>query len=185
MNIGHSSKLIYDDCAFNHRVRKSTNPMIYKLDTNAIWNKQQCMSVFGPRSGFMGNGVGTLAGHPVATAQQLTDIESILTNRNVHTSQCKNGNLNPVNLTKLQQYNLKQCPNYLDPIASHLTHPAIKYREAPTDRFYDINNNQQLPIFWNFAVNTTNEAKDNFKFQLENNKLYDPTQPIQRIYRVK
>lgn len=177
MNIGHSSKLIYDDCAYTHRVKKSTDPLIYRLDTNRIWNCNQCASTLGPRASYMGNGVSTPYGHPVATAQYLTDIDSILSNRNVPLSKCKNGQLNPINVTKMKNQHLGQCSNYLDPMNTRLTHPAINYREASIDRFYNLPQNPQKPIFWNFAINTQNEAIDNFKFEFDKLKLYDPTLP--------
>ena len=44
MNIGYSSKLPYDECAYRTRTQTSTDPMIYKLDTNQIWNCKQCFS---------------------------------------------------------------------------------------------------------------------------------------------
>lgn len=184
MNFGHSSNLIYDDCAYNYYVKKSTDPLIYNLNTNKIFNLSQFCSTVGPRSGFMGNGVGTLAsstfpepGHPPATANYLVDVESILTNRNVHTSRCKNGNLNPINLTKLKQCNLPTTNKFLDPVATHLVLPPIKYKELAINRFYDLPTDPQQPIFWNFAVNTDLEAKDNFKFKKVQINRYDPEQP--------
>ena len=101
MNIGHSSLLPYDECAYQTRIQTSVDPMIYRLDTNSIWNKNQCYTGFGPRPSYMGNGVSTIAGHPVATSQKLIDIDSVLSNRNVVISKCKSGNLNPINVTKL------------------------------------------------------------------------------------
>lgn len=184
MNFGYSSKLPYDECAYNYYVQKSTNPLIYQLNTNKIFNSSQFCSTIGPHPGFMGNGVGTLAestyfepGHPPATANYLVDIESILSNRNVHTTKCKNGNLNPINLTKLKQYNLPTNNRFLDPVATHLTLPPIKYREAPIDRFYELTTDPQKPIFWNFAVNTDLEAKDNFKFKNVKINKWSPEQP--------
>ena len=132
----------------------------------------------------MGNGVSTLAdstyfepGHPPATANYLVDVESILSNRNMHTSKCKNGHVNPINLTKLRQHDLSTNNRFLDPVATHLVIPPIKSREAPIDRFYNLNNDPQKPIFWNFAVNTDLEARDNFKFKNVSLQLYSPEQP--------
>lgn len=186
MNYGHSSNLKYDDCYFNNQLHQSTQPLIYKLDTNAIFNEGQFLSTIGPRPSFMGNGVSTVInsnyidrGHPVATAQYLTDVESILTNRNVHSSSCRNGNMNPANLTKMKCNHLTEYNRFLDPISTHLTHPPIKYREASIDRFYDLNNDPQRNIFWNFAVNTSLEAKDNFKFKMAQIPKYDPSVPTE------
>ncbi len=76
-------------------------------------------------------------------------------------------------LTKLlKQKDLGDCKNrYLDPITSRLTNPAFNYKEAPIDRFYNLNQNPQDNIFWNFAVNTDLEAKDNFKFTFDGIKV--------------
>lgn len=182
MNIGHSSLLPYDECAYKDKLKKSTDPLIYNLDTNKIWSCNQGLSTLGPRSGIMGNGVSTIAGHPVATAQYLSDVESILTNRNVPTSKCRNAQLNPINVASVPKESLVHLNNvshYLDPISSRLTHPAFNYKEAPISRFYNLNQNPQLPVFWSFAVNTKNEAIDNFKFSFDKNQQYDPTLPIE------
>jgi len=188
MNFGYSSRLPYDDCAYNYYVQKSTNPLIYRMNTNKIFNGSQFCSTFGPRPGYMGNGVSTLAdstyfepGHPPATANYLVDVESILTNRNMHTSKCKNGNVNPANLIKLSRtkynHHLPTDNKFLDPVATHLIIPPIKSREAPIDRFYELTTDPQKPIFWNFAVNTDLEAKDNFKFKNVKINRYDPMMP--------
>lgn len=182
MNIGHSSLLPYDECAYNDQIKKSTDPLIYNLDPTKIWNKNQCLSTLGPRPGIMGNGVSTISGHPIATSQYLTDVESVLTNRNVPTSKCRNGQLNPINVANVSPKllnHLNGCSNYLDPVNSRLTHPAFNYKEAPINRFYNLNQNPQLPLFWNFSINTKNEAKDNFTFVFDKNKVYDPTVPIE------
>lgn len=168
MNIGHSSQLPYDECAYRTATQISTDPMIYKLDTNSIYNCKQCFSGFGPRASYMGNQASTVIGHPVATSQYLTDIDSIFSNRNVVISKCRSGNVNPLNPTKLPLQHLPDCNNkYLDPITSRLTNPAFDYKEAPIDRFYNLNQNPQDHIFWNFAVNTDLETKDNFKFKFD------------------
>lgn len=184
VNFGHSSRTMYDnpwgtsgECEYATFYKQSTDPMIYTLDTNRIYNCKQCFTAYGPRSSYMGNGVSTVNGQNPAEAQTLTDIDSILSNRNVPLSKCKNGHLNPINVTKFKQTNLCECSNMLDPISSRLTHPAFNYKEAPTSRFYNLNQNPQKAIFWNFAVNTRNEARDNFDFTFEDNQLFDPTLP--------
>jgi hypothetical protein len=179
MNIGYNQLLINDKCAIRDRTKRSTDPMIYKLDTNQIWNCNQCLSTLGPRTNHMGNESSTYNGHPVATSNWQVDIESVLTNRNVPTSKCNTGNVNPINVTKLQEQHLSSCGSFLDPSSSRLTHPSFNYREAPIDRFYNLNQNPQEGIYWDWSVNTKNEARDNFKFNYDKNKLYDPTLPIE------
>lgn len=177
MNNGHSSRLIYDECAYIDRTKERTDPLAYRLSPHSRNNCGQCLSTLGPRSGFMGQGVSTPVGHPVATAQYLTDVESILSNRNVLTNKCKNGEMNPIDVTKMGVKHLRTCNSYLDPMASRLSYPPFNIREAPIDRFYNLPQNPQEPIFYDFAANTKLEAKDNFEYELSKIKTTDPTNP--------
>lgn len=179
MNNGHSSRLIYDECAYQDRLQERTNPLLYRLNANQIHNCDQCLSTLGPRSSYMGQGVSTTVGHPTATAQYLTDVESILTNRNLPKSKCKNGEMNPIDVTKFGLKHLPTCNGYLDPMATHLSYPPFNIREMPTDRFYNLPQNPQEPIFYDFAANTKLESKDNFVFQINRLKASDPTSPME------
>jgi hypothetical protein len=129
----------------------------------------------------MGQGVSTTAGHPVATAQFLTDVESILSNRNLPKNKCKAGEMNPINVTKFGLKHLPTCNGFLDPMATHLSYPPFNIREMPINRFYDLNTNPQEPIFYDFAVNTRLESKDNYIFNLEDVRLNDPTSPVECV----
>lgn len=177
MNNGYSSRLIYDECATQDRLQERTDPLLYRMNTNSIHNCKQCLSTLGPRSGLMGQGVSTNIGHPVATAQYLTDVESILSNRNVPTSKCKNGEMNPINVTQFGLKHLATCSGYLDPMATHLTYPPFNIKEMPINRFHDLPQNPQEPIFYNFATNTKLEAKDNHVYVIRRLKTDDPTVP--------
>lgn len=177
MNIGHSSRLIYDECAYQDRLQERTDPLLYRLNPNQIHNCDQCLSTLGPRSSLMGQGVSTTAGHPVATAQYLTDVESILSNRNLPKSKCKNAEMNPIDVTKMGLRHLPSCIGYLDPMATHLSYPPFNIKEMPTNRFYNLPQNPQEPIFYDFAANTKLDAKDNFVFDLRELKKNDPTSP--------
>jgi len=177
MNNGYSSRLIYDECATQDRLQERTDPFLYRINTNHIHNCKQCLSTLGPRSGLMGQGVSTNIGHPVATAQYLTDVESILTNRNLPTSKCKNGEVNPIDVTKFGLQHLTTCTGYLDPMATHLSYPPFNIREMPTNRFYNLPQNPQEPIFYDFATNTKLDAKDNHVYTINSLKTSDPTMP--------
>lgn len=186
MNIGHSSRLPYDDCAYEDRLLESTSPLLYDLNPNRIYSCSQCISPLGPRTQLMGNEVSTAIGHPVATAQYLTDVESILTNRNVPTSKCRNGEVNPINVnTKYQLQHLNTCGNYLDPMSSRLSFPVYNYREMSVNRFYNLPQNPQNigTIFWDDATNTKLEAKDNFKFPIMKVSSYDPAWPVEVLVK--
>ena len=108
MNIGYSSRLGYDQCAYDDRLQESTSPLLYRLDTNRINNCDKCLSVFGPRASHNGVGVSSSAkNNNIAPAQALVDVESILSNRNVSQSKCKDGKVNKVDVTK---FNLHHTP---------------------------------------------------------------------------
>ena len=177
MNIGHSSRLPYDKCAYDDRLSESVSPLLYQVNPVKIANCDACLSTLGPRASVKGYG-NSLAIDPspennVAPSQQLVDVESVLSNRNVFTSKCKIGRVNPIDVTKHGLKDAKVCNKYLDPLSSRLTYPAKNYRSIAVDRFYDLPKNPQEPIFWNFATNTRLEAKDNFKEQIPNIKNYD------------
>jgi len=162
MNIGNSTRLPYDTCAYKDRLTESTDPLLYRVYPPYNTNCDGCLSTLGPRSGFQGNGVSTVVGQSVATSQQLVDVESILSNRNMVASKCRSGEVNPVDVNQLKLKNLKICNNYLNPESSRLSYPAYNYREIATNRFIDLPKQAQKVIFWDFAANTRLEATDNF-----------------------
>lgn len=177
INFGHSSRLGYDNRAYNDKVRESTSPLQYIMDVNRIQNCNQCLSTYGPRSGYMGYGVSTSAGNTATPIQDLINIDSILSNRNVKLSKTSDGKVNPINVTDYTLNHARICDNTLNPIASHLTNPPQDYREMSINRFYDLPNNPQANIFYDQAINTTLEAKDNYRMQRPRLSNYDPTLP--------
>ena len=162
LNIGHSSRGSYDCCAYEDKLKESVSPLAYKLNANQIHNCDQCLSTLGPRSSYFGQGVSTSVGHPVATSQALVDVESVLSNRNLKKTKCRRDEVNHVDVNKFKLEHLRICNDYLNPLSSRLSYPAANYREMATNRFYNLNQNPQANIFWDFASNTTLEAKDNF-----------------------
>ena len=68
------------------------------------------------------------------------------------------------------------CIHGEDPMASRLSYPPFNYREAPIDRFYNLPTPAQEPIFYDFAVNTKLDAKDNYVYDLSTLKT-DPVHP--------
>jgi len=166
MNIGHSSRLPYDKCAYPDRLSESVGPLGYRLNPNQIHNCEQCLSTLGPRSSLMGNGVSTAVGQQVANSQKLVDVESILSNRNLPLNKCKVGEVNPIDVNKFKLKHARICNEFLDPLSSRLTYPAATYRELGINRFYDLGQNPQNNIFWDFRTNTKLEAKDNYMTKL-------------------
>lgn len=179
MNIGHSSNLLYDQCAYDDRYKESTDPLRYRVNENNIANCDACLSTLGPRSGFLGYGVSNESGDNVATSQKLVDVESLLSNRNIPTSKCKDGNVNHIDMTKLDVKHPRTCDKFLDPVSSRLTNPASTYRGGSINRFYNLPKNPQEVVFWNFAVNSTLEAKDNYIEQIPELKRHDPSHPVE------
>ena len=177
INQGHSSRLIYDKCAYEDDLAQSVSPLLYKLNPNQINNCEGCLSVFGPRSGHNGYGVSTTVGHRTSPAQDLVDVESILSNRNVIASKCKDGKVNDIDVTKFHLQHARVCNDFLDPIATHLTNPPQNYRELAINRFYDLPTHPQANIYWDQRVNTTLEAKDNYRERSPKLMKYDPALP--------
>lgn len=161
VQFGHSSRLGYDNCYHEDRVRESTGPMNYRLNPTQISNCSSCLSTFGPRSSRMCNDVSSPPTYSVAPAQDLVDVESLLTNRNVLQTKCRDGRVNHIDMSKYTVQHARECDKFLDPISSRLTNPPQTYRGMSVNRFYDLPKNPQANIFWNFAANTKLEAKDN------------------------
>lgn len=164
INFGHSSKLIYDKDTYEDMLHESVQPGNYKLSSNYIYNCNQCFTDSGPRAKLMGNSVSTTVGHPAATSQHLTDIDSILSNRNMKLSRSRQGQVNNIDISKYELHHLPSCNNNLEPMSSKLTLPTQNFRSMAINRFYDLERNPQDVIFWDSATNTTLEAKDNFVF---------------------
>lgn len=162
VNIGHSSRLAYDSCYINDSIKESVAPLNYYLSPDQIYNCDNCLSVFGPRGATSGISSPVKSNYP-ATSQTLVDVESILSNRNVLASRCKDGQVNDVNVNDFTLRHHRICSDFIDPIASHLTNPPQNYRGMSINRFYDLPKNPQANIFWDFSVNTQLEAKDNYE----------------------
>lgn len=180
LNIGHSSKQIYDKCYYDDYLSESVGPLLYKLNPININNCNSCLSVFGPRasSGPRSYGVSSVVPDNVsAPSQQLVDVESILSNRNVIASKCKDGKVNDIDVTKFKLQHARTCNDFLDPIATHLTNPPSNYRGMSINRFYDCHKNPQQNIFFDFAVNTKLEAKDNYRERVPQLINFDPALP--------
>lgn len=176
---GHSSRLPYDKCAYDDYLSESVGPLVYKINPNQINNCNSCLSVFGPRpsQGPNSYGVSSTMKNESALKQKLTDIESILSNRNVLTSKCKDGQVNDIDVTKFHLQHARTCNDFLDPVATHLTNPSQNYRGMSINRFFNLPKNPQANIFWNFASNTKLEAKDNYRERVPRLIEYDHTMP--------
>ena len=162
-NYGHSSNLSYDPEFIHDDIEQSTSPLMSILDPNRVKNYSQCLSLNGPRTGHNGWGNSIPIANPSLTpAQDLIDIDSIMSNRNVKQDRSKKGHVNTVDVTKFTNYDTKLCDRGLDPLNSTLNYPKQLYREMSINRFYDLNINPQVNIYYDWAVNSQLEAKDNY-----------------------
>lgn len=164
INYGHSSKLNYDQCAYEDRLKQSTKPFEYKLDVNQISNCQACLSTTGPRSSYKGYGVSVHNNNNMnpAPLQNLVDVETILSNRNLVASKCNHSKVNNIDVTKFDLKHARICNNLLNSESSLLSDPTANYREMAINRFIDLPVPTQNVYFVPFAVNTQLEAKDNY-----------------------
>jgi len=162
LNAGHFSNTKYDTCAYPEYVFESTAPYAYVMNTDRIHNCNGALTVFGPRSSYMGAGVSSPSGDVVAASQQNVDIDSVMSNRNVPLSKCKRGKVNPVDVTRIKTKNIPVVNDYLDAQHSKMSDPAMFYRGVAVNRFYDLIKDPQANIFYDWAINTSLEAKDNF-----------------------
>jgi hypothetical protein len=164
-NFGASSRLGYDPNSIEDSIQQSTSPILSVLDPNRVKNCNQCLSLNGPRAGHNGWGDNIPISNPGNTpAQELTDIDSIMSNRNVKNDRSRKGGVNGVDVFKFKTYDPVLCGKELDPVPSVLTYPKQLYREISINRFYDLNINPQVNIYYNGAVNSQLEAKDNYDF---------------------
>ena len=164
MNIGYSSRLVYDQDYYPDRLRESTDTFNYQVNPDKIYSPDRCLSVLGPRSTYQGHGDSTVREVGIAASQDLTDFESILSNRNVKASRTRRGNVNMVDLSKFPLHDAKICGNMLNPENTALSYPKSNYRDMGINRFYNPVHDPQDPraIFWDFSINSRLEAKDNF-----------------------
>lgn len=179
INYGHSSRLPYDRCAYEDALFESVSPLMYRLNPNQINNCNACLSTFGPRSssGAQSYGVSTTVGHVTAPSQRLVDVESVLSNRNVIASKCKDGQVNDIDVTKFQLQHARVCNDFLDPLATHLTNPPANYRGVAINRFFDTIKPNQANIYYPEQINSKLEAKDNYYAHIPSLINYDPTLP--------
>jgi hypothetical protein len=160
--VGRFCNQQYDDCAYDIQLNHSTSPYFHIMNTDRIYNCNGCLPSFGPVSSHMGVSASTPVGNAIAASQRCVDIDSVLSNRNVKISKCKEANVNPINVTKIKTKNLPICKNIIDGEHTKLSDPAMFYRGIAINRFHDLQRNPQEHIYYDWAINTDLEMKDNF-----------------------
>lgn len=161
IQFGYSSRKRYDDGACEERLSEITSPGSYRLSPDQIYNCNNCLSTFGPRGG---NGVSTLRKVGYAESQDLVDVESDLSNRNMKYSGTKRGGANIKDMHSQKYIHRRLCNNELNPEYTRMSHPSSEYRGMSVNRFYNLQKDPQENIFWDDASNTSLEARDNFVF---------------------
>lgn len=162
VNPGYFSKTKYDSCAYKDALYDSTTPFTYVMNTDKIYNCNGCLTGYNPRGGYLGAGTSSVSKNKLAAAQQNIDIDSIMTNRNMKISKCKQAQVNNVNLKDIKTNNYPMCPSNLNTEHSRLTDSVMFYRGAAINRFYDLNRDPQANVFYDWSINTSLEAKDNY-----------------------
>jgi hypothetical protein len=165
MNIGNFNRLSYDNCAFEDRTKKSTDALNYRLSIDQIYNGDRGFSTFGPRNSTFG--CSTIGDAGYAVSQNMVDVESVLSNRNVKASKCRSSDMvNPINPTTMKGTFAPIASNKLNPEYTRLSHSSKNYRGMGINRFYDTIHDPQANLYWNEARNTVLESKDNFVPQM-------------------
>lgn len=177
VNFGHSSRLAYDKCAYEDRLSESVGPVLYRLNPQYNVNCNACLSTLGPRSSYQGYGDSTTLQGPNVLSHDFVDVESILSNRNVLQSKCKDGKVNDIDPTRFTLQHARVCNDFLNPISSRLTNPPTNYRGMSCNRFFNLPKNPQANIFWNFSTNTKLESKDNYREKIPSVIRYEPALP--------
>jgi hypothetical protein len=160
MNIGHFSRLSCDSGVYDEKLYDSMNPTKYRMETGQIRNCGRCLSTTDKRGKFGVSTIGTLSS---SESQDLVDLESVFTNRNVKTSKARTGRVNPVNpVLSGSVVHQRDCMTSGDTLYTRFSHPAQTYRDAGINRFYNLLHDPQEHIFSDFSINSRLEAKDNF-----------------------
>ena len=163
---GTSTRLPYDECAYNEKVQRQTGQLQYHLSTDQVYNKNGCLSTFGPRSSpNRGVDVSKVRKVGYAPAQDLVDLESQMSGRNTRRTKCRSGDVIPLNM-KHKLFDETECNTYLNPESTRLSYPNMMFRGARMNRFINLPRDPQANIFWDQAVNTRLEAKDNYKVKI-------------------
>jgi hypothetical protein len=162
MNIGQFSRASSDTGVYDEKLYDSMNPTKYRMDSTQIRNCGRCLSTTDKRGKF---GVSTFGSLSAPESQDLADLESVFTNRNVKISKARTGRVNPVNPLLTSSGSIvhqRECLTDKDTAYTRFSHPAQSYRDAGINRFYNLLHDPQEHIFSDFSANTRLEAKDNY-----------------------
>lgn len=151
---GSFTNLIYDKEAYEEQVKRSTNPLKYRLDPNYYISANPCFSEYGPYNGFTSS---------IAAGNQI-DVDSVLRGITKVNSKANNMQM-PDSIDHFKTVMPKNCPNILETQYSRYTHPAYEVRGLNTSdmHFSYPLRDPQCHIFEDFGINTRLQAKDNHR----------------------
>ena len=170
---GKFTNLRYDNEAYNEKIQRSTDPLLYKLDPHYVTNCNPCF----PRSGPVGQFDNQIFGDKI-------DVDSILRGYNrVNTKSNRSQIPQPLPSSNNIPVN---CNNAVDTEYSRYTHPKQELRGAENDiRFGYPLVDPQCHIFDNLQINTRLQAKDDHKTVWQVPMDQNAALPRERLNRVK
>lgn len=127
----HFSRLNYDNCFQDEIVKQSTGPGNYKLYNGQTDNDNACHSLNGSRNNRVKNSSELDKG---ATMADRAEIESVLSNRDLPASRCKENRTMPEKNERLDRELQKSvlCDNFLNYTHTRLENPIDDYRGLST-----------------------------------------------------
>jgi len=173
---GKFTNLKYDQQAYNEKLKRSTDPLTYKLDPNYSVNCNACFAPYGPRNGHAN----------VIAPEDKIDIDSILKGINKISSKSNIHNA-PESFDHYKTLVPNECSTALETEYSRYTHPIFDIKGLNTRDMrlgYPLHD-PQCQIFENFEVNTRLQSKDDHKaiWQIPLNQK--DLLPTERLGRVK
>ena len=181
VNFGYSDRLGYDQNAYSDKIKESVSPLMYRIDDNYAVSNKACLSLFGPRPNRFSD-VSKTCDCRILPHPDITDMESILSNRNIPLSKARVGKFNNININNVKLNHMNTCHSgvcteFLNEEPSRLVYPAATYRELSVNRFIDLPRNAQEPIFYDFQKLSRLESKDNYAVKLRQ-PMIDRSLPI-------
>jgi hypothetical protein len=150
------SRLNYDNAAYAEQVRESTYGLNYQLSSYAGVNCNACFPPYQLASDIA-------AGVPGGDI----DLDSVLTGRtkiNSRASVYRNPDpIDGFSPAIPSQASEAYCNPYVETEYSRFTNPAMLYKGIKQDRFVPLHQDPQCNIFWDFSLNTRQQARDNFR----------------------
>ena len=135
------TRIQYDNCAYAEKINNSQKPMYYKLYNGQAEQCEPCVSSDGPRNNRVYNNseITTSKKENQLDRSNMTDVESLLSNRGYPNSRCMTNRTLTEKDTKLKQIptnsNPVECNNFLRPDDTRISNPNDNIRGIYIDRW--------------------------------------------------